>query len=397
MFYVHYPYRPEMDSPKNLKQIKFKAPISWDSIEYHKRGLYQLSSRNTSMNSSLENLNTADEDAYLQSISLITSNMTNLSGDQNLDKSMDSEEMDASFDETTKDEQPNKEQLSSKSSTATTDSMLESTELEQLESQSLIRLLEEGEKISQIFKCARVLGLDNTEGLMLFGKEHFYLIDNFTILKNNEIRDLDTLPVHLQDPVVPNCNTPTSANRESEAQAKRKLTATQSSGGTSTTVNLTIRGTTKKTCMKFAYEDIKEVHKRRYLLQPIALEVFSMDGRNSLLVFARKQRNKIYTKLLSLAPNLNDNAQESLAGQKRNVNVESASNLLSGINFFSETSVVQRWVRGEISNFAYLICLNNLAGRTYNDLMQYPIFPWILADYHSETLNLNDKSTFRGM
>ena len=40
--------------------------------------------------------------------------------------------------------------------------------------------------------------------------------------------------------------------------------------------------------------------------------------------------------------------------------------------------------RGEISNFEYLMCLNTLAGRSYNDLMQYPVFPWIVADYQSE-------------
>jgi len=39
---------------------------------------------------------------------------------------------------------------------------------------------------------------------------------------------------------------------------------------------------------------------------------------------------------------------------------------------------------GEISNFQYLMHLNILAGRSYNDLMQYPIFPWVLADYESE-------------
>lgn len=38
----------------------------------------------------------------------------------------------------------------------------------------------------------------------------------------------------------------------------------------------------------------------------------------------------------------------------------------------------------EMSNFEYLMHLNTLAGRTYNDLMQYPVFPWILADYESE-------------
>lgn len=39
--------------------------------------------------------------------------------------------------------------------------------------------------------------------------------------------------------------------------------------------------------------------------------------------------------------------------------------------------------------------LNTLAGRSYNDLMQYPIFPWILADYDSEELELSDPATFR--
>lgn len=32
--------------------------------------------------------------------------------------------------------------------------------------------------------------------------------------------------------------------------------------------------------------------------------------------------------------------------------------------------------------------LNTCAGRTYNDLTNYPIFPWILADYDSEEVGL---------
>ena len=33
--------------------------------------------------------------------------------------------------------------------------------------------------------------------------------------------------------------------------------------------------------------------------------------------------------------------------------------------------------------------LNTLAGRTYNDLSQYPVFPWVIADYTSEALDLS--------
>lgn len=62
------------------------------------------------------------------------------------------------------------------------------------EMQTILRLLEEGEKISHMFRVARIQGLDSFEGLLLFGKEHFYLIDGFTLLKTREIRDIDSLP-----------------------------------------------------------------------------------------------------------------------------------------------------------------------------------------------------------
>lgn len=55
------------------------------------------------------------------------------------------------------------------------------------------------------------------------------------------------------------------------------------------------------------------------------------------------------------------------------------------------------WANREISNFEYLMKLNTIAGRTYNDLGQYPVFPWILADYSSAQLNLKEASTFRDL
>lgn len=58
-------------------------------------------------------------------------------------------------------------------------------------------------------------------------------------------------------------------------------------------------------------------------------------------------------------------------------------------------SFSKRWQNGEISNFQYLMHLNTLAGRGYSDLTQYPVFPWVLADYESENLNLSDPKTFR--
>nr|XP_008195320.1 PREDICTED: WD repeat and FYVE domain-containing protein 3 isoform X2 [Tribolium castaneum] len=232
------------------------------------------------------------------------------------------------------------------------------------DNQTLMRLLEENEKISHMFRCARIQGLDTTEGLLLFGQEHCYVVDGFTLLKNREIRDIEGVPnnAHEYEPILPNPGSP----RRSRAMRQ---------------------------CSKFSYEDIREVHKRRYLLQPMALEVFSGDGRNYLLAFPRKVRNKVYQRFMAMATGIADSAQQSVAGQRRTANVEQATSLLS--NLIGETSVTQRWVRGEISNFQYLMYLNTLAGRSYNDLMQYPVFPWILADYDSEELDLTDPTTFR--
>ena len=39
--------------------------------------------------------------------------------------------------------------------------------------------------------------------------------------------------------------------------------------------------------------------------------------------------------------------------------------------------------------------LNTLAGRTYNDLNQYPVFPWVIADYTSPVLDLRKPETYR--
>lgn len=49
-------------------------------------------------------------------------------------------------------------------------------------------------------------------------------------------------------------------------------------------------------------------------------------------------------------------------------------------------SYMLQWQRGHLSNYQYLLHLNNLADRSCNDLSQYPVFPWVIADYTSPRL-----------
>ncbi|CAN8073341.1 unnamed protein product [Agarophyton chilense] len=55
------------------------------------------------------------------------------------------------------------------------------------------------------------------------------------------------------------------------------------------------------------------------------------------------------------------------------------------------------WRAGKVSNFDYLMYLNLAAGRSFNDLSQYPVFPWVLQDYESVLLDLDDPDSFRDL
>lgn len=44
-----------------------------------------------------------------------------------------------------------------------------------------------------------------------------------------------------------------------------------------------------------------------------------------------------------------------------------------------------------------IVFLFVFSGRTYNDLNQYPVFPWVLTNYESEELDLTLPANFRDL
>ncbi|XP_070247222.1 neurobeachin-like protein 2 [Myotis yumanensis] len=150
---------------------------------------------------------------------------------------------------------------------------------------------------------------------------------------------------------------------------------------------------------------LREVYLRRFNLRRSALELFFIDQANYFLNFPCKvggtaasspcqaprpapgsipphtqMRNQVYKWLLRLRPP----AQGYLSSR-------------SPQEMLRASGLTQKWVQREISNFEYLMQLNTIAGRTYNDLSQYPVFPWVLQDYVSPTLDLSNPAVFRDL
>ena len=57
----------------------------------------------------------------------------------------------------------------------------------------------------------------------------------------------------------------------------------------------------------------------------------------------------------------------------------------------------KQWQEGKVSNFEYIMALNSAADRSFNDLAQYPVLPWVIADYTSLVLDMSNPSTFRDL
>ncbi|KAJ1954484.1 hypothetical protein EC988_002407, partial [Linderina pennispora] len=135
--------------------------------------------------------------------------------------------------------------------------------------------------------------------------------------------------------------------------------------------------------MVWPLTDVHQIHFRRYMLRKSAIEVFFADRSSVFLnIASKKELLQLVWKLTSLST-----ANTGLPLS----DVRSAPTLLSRLK------LTERWQHGELSNFDYLMALNTIAGRSYNDLSQYPVFPWVIRDYTSKWLDLNDPKVYRDL
>ncbi|CAK57856.1 unnamed protein product (macronuclear) [Paramecium tetraurelia] len=114
---------------------------------------------------------------------------------------------------------------------------------------------------------------------------------------------------------------------------------------------------------------IKEVFTRMYLAQSTAIELFTSN--NKTYFFNLLNNRSSVLKLLGQSVNVITNPCEQ----------------------FKKSGIMEKWRKGEITNFQYLIEINKYSGRTYNDLNQYPIFPWVIANYVD--FDIQNKEHFR--
>ncbi|KAF3785698.1 SPIRRIG protein [Nymphaea thermarum] len=260
--------------------------------------------------------------------------------------------------------------------------------------------LEPFEKIRFRYNCERVVGLDKHDGIFLIGDLCLYVIENFYIDDDGCICEKeceDELSV-IDQALGVKKDVTGSSDFQSKSPAPWETTVKALVGGRAWAYSGGAWGK-EKACNSghlphlwrmWKLESVHEILKRDYQLRPVAIEIFSMDGCNDLLVFHKREREEVFKNLVAMNLPRNSMLDTTISGSLKQENNERGRLFKIMAKSFSK-----RWQNGEISNFQYLMHLNTLAGRGYNDLTQYPVFPWVLADYESDTLNLSDPKSFR--
>ncbi|MCJ1307953.1 hypothetical protein MMC25_001602 [Agyrium rufum] len=245
------------------------------------------------------------------------------------------------------------------------------------------RSLRRGDQVEHVHNISRIVGLEAIEGLLILGRTALYLIDNYFQRSDKEIVNVWQAPRIERDSYMQMISGHQSEDQSSKTRTQGHETRS------------------------WRWEDILSISKRRFLFRDVAIEVFFVDGRSYLLTVASPAlRDELYPRMLAKAPSFASNTTtDNPEDAWRMEALKSPEDAPQGFGYkFSSVFAMnnanpttKKWIKGEISNFHYLMLVNTMAGRTFNDLTQYPVFPWVIADYTSEELDLTDPRTFRDL
>nr|XP_019013052.1 uncharacterized protein I206_02549 [Kwoniella pini CBS 10737]OCF51833.1 hypothetical protein I206_02549 [Kwoniella pini CBS 10737] len=222
----------------------------------------------------------------------------------------------------------------------------------------IAKTLQAGDVVEEAHNIVRIVGVDACPGLLILGKKNLYLVDGLVQKADGEVID---------------------------AKDAQKDVLSIPSG--------TLAGLDAgdQQSHRWSYNEIVENNRRAFLFRDVALELYFMDKRNFLIVFQDKKERQAVVQKIGSKNDHRDAISRSVIG---NFVVDTVTKAMDRSEQHLE-ALMRKWQNREISNFAYLQLLNQYANRTPNDVTQYPVFPWVLADYTSETLDLQSDSSFR--
>ena len=149
--------------------------------------------------------------------------------------------------------------------------------------------------------------------------------------------------------------------------------------------------------LRIKISDVEFIFNRIVMLSDQCCEVFTKRNKSYLFNLEDiEHRNSFYCMIAKCVTIKSKSSKYNFYDQLRS-SCKSLCQNCSAQELLAKSKIVDRWRSGKMSNYRYLFYLNILANRSFNDLSQYPVFPWILTQYQSETIDLSDSSIYRDL
>ena len=140
------------------------------------------------------------------------------------------------------------------------------------------------------------------------------------------------------------------------------------------------------------YKDIKWIFRRRYYYKNSAMEIFTITNKTFYFNFKfEEDREKVITEICNkLNPTqIIDDLKEQKDIFSNVIGYENTSIIFKKKKKKKEkldkkiklSKKINDWRKWKITSFEFLMWLNIFSNRSYNDISQYPVFPWILSSY----------------
>ena len=112
---------------------------------------------------------------------------------------------------------------------------------------------------------------------------------------------------------------------------------------------------------------VTDIYRRRFLLRNSALELILAHNKTVLLNFEPPDERQAFCKNLLRHRNKKDSMLRHY-------------DTLEPKRILKKSQLHENWAHWKTSNFEYLMQVNALSGRSFSDLSQYPVMPWIFVN-----------------
>ena len=144
--------------------------------------------------------------------------------------------------------------------------------------------------------------------------------------------------------------------------------------------------------ISIGYDDIKFFLRRRYYYKNSALEIYTVSNKSFYFNFKfEEDRENAIKEILSKLKDpikIIDDLKEkkdifdNTIGYYNSLTIKDKK-----IKKIKISKIIESWKEWEISNYEFIMWLNIYGNRSFNDLSQYPVFPWLITDYEDRTID----------